>query len=80
MGSEAFQECVELYILEMPLKYGHLKCWVFFYCSELSEGAAAFESPCLPSSHTQPRLLCLLRNWRRALVEQKRAKGEKEKS
>lgn len=63
----------------MPLKYGHLKCWGFFYCSELSEGAAASESPCLPSSHTQPRLLCLLRNWRRALVEWKRAKERRKK-
>lgn len=25
VGSEAFQECVVLYILEIPLKYGYLK-------------------------------------------------------
>lgn len=43
VGSEAFQECVVLYSLEMPLKYGHLKCFFFCCCSELSEGAAAFE-------------------------------------
>lgn len=54
VGPEAFQECVVLYILEMPLKYSHLNSFIFC-CSELSEGAAAFERllpfpPPIPSS------------------------------
>lgn len=37
VGPEAFQECVVLYILEMPLKYSHLKSFFFVVVSSAKE-------------------------------------------